>query len=86
MDFKTLILRFKTDREVNRNVAGFRGFIARQFPDSVLLHQHDGEKFVYSYPLVQYKIINSSLMIIGIGEGMEPIRRVYSEIEYIKLG
>ncbi len=85
MDFKTLILRFKTDRKVIRNVAGFRGFIARQFPDSVLLHQHNGEKFVYSYPLVQYKIINSSLMIVGIGDGIEALRRVYSEIGYVEL-
>lgn len=86
MDLKTLILTFKTDPGVKQAAANLRGFIARKFPDPVLLHQHNGEKLVYSYPWVQYKIINGLLMIIGISEGLESLSGIYSQIECIELG
>ena len=86
MGFKTLILALKTDRNVMQPAATLRGFIARRFLESLLLHQHNGEKFIYSYPWVQYKAIDGSLMIIGINEGIEPLRELYSELQSIKLG
>jgi len=51
-----------------------------------LLHQHSADKFIYSYPLVQYKMINSAPMVIGINDGAEVLKQVYDKYEEIKLG
>jgi len=86
MEMSNLILTFRIDCIVNRVAPKFRGFIARKFPDFVLLHQHSGKNFIYLYPLVQYKVINGLLMIVGISEGLEPLKEIYSNLEYVDLG
>ncbi len=86
MDFDTITLVFKADHNVKQPAATLRGFIARRFSEIVVLHQHNGQKNIYSYPWVQYKVIDGVLMIIGISEGVEPLREVYSELQSIELG
>ncbi len=50
-----------------------RGFMGNKYKDIDLLHNHQDEKFIYRYPLVQYKIIKNIPMIIGVNEGAEAI-------------
>jgi hypothetical protein len=68
------ILKVKFDRLLDQRVKvkDLRGALANLYPHEQLLHQHrvDG-KLNYSYPLIQYKIINNECLIIGIKEGAE---------------
>jgi hypothetical protein len=64
-----------------------RGFVADKFPDHILLHQHTGEEgYIYTYPKVQYKILDGVPMIIGIEEGGDVLREVYPKIKILELG
>lgn len=68
------ILKLEFDRPLVRKVKAtdLRRAIANLYPEKQLLHQHrrDG-KVNYSYPLVQYKIINGERILIGFKEGAE---------------
>lgn len=71
---KHLVLRF------NNKIAHFelpllRGAINEVLKDrsSVLFHNHEGEGFRYSYPLIQYKRINQQAALVCINEGTEAI-------------
>jgi len=86
MNLKTLIIILKTDLKVNQAAAKLRGFIACKFPDHILLHQHNGDKFVYSYPWVQYKVIDEHLIVVGINEGLDDLKKIYTDINSINLG
>jgi hypothetical protein len=46
-----------------------RGAVAGRFPDNPLFHQHDGDRFVYRYPQVQYRWDRHGPLILGLGEG-----------------
>ncbi len=73
-------------RPIRRDVPKFRGFFATKFKQYPLLHQHDGDKFLYEYPLVQYKIIDGVPMIIGINEGANVLEIIHDKFEEINLG
>jgi len=68
------ILKFEFDCPLVREAKAtdLRRAIANLYPEKQLLHQHrkDG-KVNYSYPLVQYKIINGEPILIGFKEGAE---------------
>jgi hypothetical protein len=55
---------------------GLRGYVGRQYPEDTLLHNHRDGSFVYSYPRVQYKIINNCGYIIGLAEGAEAVKKI----------
>lgn len=49
--------------------AGVRGAVGRLFPEAPLLHHHNGQRLLYAYPLVQFKVINGVAVILGLAEG-----------------
>lgn len=63
-----------------------RGAVASKFPGYTLLHHHiNGNRLLYLYPKIQYKIINHKPMIIGINEGIKVLKRIYSDVEELKI-
>jgi hypothetical protein len=44
-----------------------RGALGDSFWDNPLFHQHDGERVVYRYPLVQYRWDEGGPLIVGLG-------------------
>ena len=86
MDIQTLNLRLKSDKEIHSHGNKLRGFFARKFNEYALLHQHQGNKFIYSYPLIQYKILDKTPHIIGINEGIDVLKEIYDGYDTIKLG
>jgi hypothetical protein len=48
-----------------------RGYISSKYSENDILHNHIGNKFIYRYPLVQYKLIAKNPIIIGINEGAD---------------
>jgi len=63
-----------------------RGFFATKFTEYTELHQHNADKFIYRYPVVQYKMIGNTPMVIGINEGAEVLKQIYDEYQEIRLG
>ncbi len=64
-----------------------RGYFGNLFKEkSPLLHNHyESGKLRYSYPLVQYKIIDSVPMLLGINEGAELLIELFLKIKELKL-
>jgi len=86
MLLKTLTLKLESDKKITENAHQLRGFFAAKFNEYVLLHQHKAGKFVYSYPLIQYKMIDSIPTIISIDEGTEVLKEIYDGYDSLKLG
>lgn len=86
MKLKFLNLSLKTNTQITHSATMLRGFVASRFPEQPILHQHEGDGFVYLYPRVQYKIIDGVARIIGIDEGVEVLKGIYNKINKLKLG
>lgn len=77
MEHRITIVSF--DKKINyKELVAFRGAIANLFSDNTIYHNHDGDSFVYHYPLVQYKIINGQISIIGIDKGADSVESNFS--------
>lgn len=86
MNIRTFTLILKTDKKVEEYAEKLRGYVGNEFSQYPILHHHAKEKYIYSYPLVQYKILEGTPIIIGIEEGAETLRNVYREIDQLTLG
>lgn len=86
MMFDTAVLILNTDRPVKEPVAKLRGFIGDQFPDYSLLHHHVEDGYLYTYPKVQYKIIEGAPLMIGIDEGAKVLKEISGDIKRLELG
>ena len=63
-----------------------RGAVASKFPGYTLLHHHiNKNQLLYLYPKIQYKIVNHTTLIIGINEGIDVLKRIYSDIGELKI-
>lgn len=60
----------------NRDSEKIRGYISNRYIENDLLHNHDGNKFIYRYPLVQYKVIDNIPTIIGINEAANIVAKI----------
>lgn len=86
MKLKTLILTMQSDKTINENAVKLRGFFAKEFDEYILLHHHRGNRFIYKYPLIQYKIIKDVPIIVSISEGVEVLKIIYDKYHSINLG
>ncbi len=86
MKYNIVKLSLKTDNHISATPSKVRGFIGRQFSEFSILHNHiNNGKFMFSYPLVQYKIIDDVIVIIGIDEGGEILKKISSELSILNL-
>jgi len=86
MILHTFTLTLGSTRPIHGTAPELRGFFATKFTEYIELHQHDADKFVYRYPVVQYKMINNVPTVIGINEGAEVLKKIYDEYQEIRLG
>ena len=78
MKTKLLYVLFRNELHVSE-IELFRGAILSQMPSSIVLfHNHIGEKFRYSYPLIQYKRFKNRAFIVCISDGVEAIGNLFS--------
>ncbi len=63
-----------------------RGFFATSFNEHALLHQHVTDKLIYKYPLIQYKMLDRTPLVLGINEGADVLKEIYDKFSEIKLG
>lgn len=71
---KYLTLRFK-NKISHHELPMLRGAINETLNNksNVLFHNHEGDGFRYSYPLIQYKRINQQAALVCINEGTEAV-------------
>ena len=86
MNLKTFTLTLSSTRPIQGTSSELRGFFATKFTEYSLLHQHNADRLIYRYPLVQYKMIDGAPMVIGINDGAEVLKQVYDKYDEIKLG
>ena len=86
MKYNILNLILKTDLKITASPTKVRGFLGNKYKEYPILHNHYGnDKFLYSYPYVQYKIIDGNIVIIGIDEGADLLKKIASELETLTL-
>ncbi len=85
MFLKTITLKLESDKQIEGKAHQLRGFFASKFNEYILLHQHQQDKFIYTYPLIQYKMLGDIPTIIGIEEGMEVLKEIYDGYDSLKL-
>ncbi len=80
---RVLLLRFKNNIHKNE-VSLLRGAVIHAINknDDILFHNHEGNKFRYSYPLIQYKRINQKGAIICVNEGTDVIGNFFSQCNF----
>lgn len=86
MNLKILRLTLHSDAPMRGDAAKLRGFFATSFNEHSLLHQHVTDKLIYKYPLIQYKMLDGSPLVLGIDEGAEVLKEIYDKFNEIKLG
>lgn len=85
MILKTFTLTLTSTRPIRGSATQLRGFFATKFNDYILLHQHNADKLIYKYPLVQYKMIDKTPTVIGINEGAEVLKDIYDKYDEVNL-
>lgn len=87
MKLKTFTLTLESDKPIIEEPSKLRGFFATKFSEYILLHHHtNADKFLYKYPLVQYKTIDKKPTILGINQGAEVLKEIYDKYDTIRLG
>ena len=79
MNLKILRLTLRSDSPMQGDGAKLRGFFATSFNEYAPLHQHNTDKLIYRYPLIQYKMINGNPLVLGIDEGAEVLKEIYDK-------
>jgi hypothetical protein len=86
MILRTFTLTVGSTRPIYGSAHELRGFFATKFNEYAELHQHNADKFIYRYPVVQYKMIGNVPTVIGINEGAEVLKQIFDEYDEIRLG
>ena len=86
MKYNIVNLIMKTDSKMQSNPTKIRGYFGNRYRQYPILHNHySNDKFLYSYPFVQYKIINGDIVIVGIDEGGDILKEISPEISSLTL-
>ena len=85
MKINTSYLVLKTNRKVKQDASKLRGYIGNQFEYPLLHNHYAGDKTLYSYPLVQYHVIDGQASILGIEEGADLLKDIADDITELKL-
>ena len=78
-----MYVKYPSIRIEKRNSAKIRGYFGNKFIDSVMLLNHLGDKFLYSYPVVQYKTLKDIPLIIAIQNGIPTLHNAIMNTEEI---
>jgi hypothetical protein len=88
MDLEITEYRLNLGRPLSPGEAThLRGFFGTAFADEERVHNHrtDGS-LVYDYPRVQFKVLDRTAHLIGVGDGGGVVERLWRETEVARLG
>jgi len=87
MKLKVSYLILKTNSPIKEKPSQLRGYIGKKFGEYPILHHHlKNNEFLYTYPRVQYKVINGAAFILGIEEGARILKEISDTLNEIVLG
>jgi len=82
MKIQYAILKFDELNLKPRDAEKIRGYFSKMFSENVLFHHHtNGKKLIYSYPFIQYKILENKPFIIGIEKGSDELTNIFLQIK-----
>jgi hypothetical protein len=82
-----ILVTFSDVRMRASEIPKLRGYFAQKFPENHLFHNHlPGNALSFKMPLIQYRIIQGSPALLGIGEGIDLMKKIFFEIEELKIG
>jgi hypothetical protein len=80
---RILIIRF-TNEIASHEIKLFRGAVIHALDhNNVLFHNHLDNKFLYNYPLIQYKRINKRAAIVCVNQGTDAIGDFFSSHNFM---
>lgn len=82
---KTLEMTFEGTEEFRGDANQIRGFFASKFNEYDLLHNHNTDRFCYRYPLVQYKVLDRTPLVVGVNEGAEILKGLFDKFDTVTL-
>ncbi len=85
MNIRQSVLRLMTNAPIKVPGQALRGYIASLYPACPIVHNHDGKRYLYIYPRIQYRVSKGDAYIIGIEEGDEIVREIYMKVERLEL-
>ena len=83
MEIQYAIVKFENINLQSRQGDKLRGYFANKYRENELIHNHKGDKLIYQYPKVQYKIVDGVPLVCGIAEGAEVIPNIGFETDSI---
>ncbi len=87
MEVKKALLTFTETNLRKADIPKFRGYLSKKYPKYDLIHNHlKNGKLRYSYPLIQFKAVNSHPTIIAINDGINILKEVFLDLGDIKIG
>lgn len=87
MEIKSSYLVLKTNTSLKENPSKLRGYLGERFREHSLLHHHVQDAgYLYTYPLIQYKVIDGQACILGIEEGAGVLKEISDDIDKLVLG
>lgn len=79
---RTLVIKFENLIETYE-IPAFRGAVLSKVPpELVLFHNHVGDGFRLSYPLIQYKRLGRKATIVCLGEGTDDIGAFFENADF----
>lgn len=74
---RTLLVHFENQISPQQ-ISSFRGaIIARVGWENRVFHNHEDDKLIYKYPLIQYKVIAKKASLYCLGEGVDEIHHFF---------
>lgn len=83
MEVEYSIVRFENISMQTRQGDKLRGYFANKYKENELIHNHRGDKLIYQYPKIQYKVIEGIPLVCGIEEGARLICGIGFETDSI---
>jgi len=80
---RTLLVQFENELPAHK-ITAFRGAVVEKVGrEHILYHQHKSDtEVLYTYPLIQYKIIHNKPCIICLGEGVDEIHKLFNHASW----
>ncbi len=76
-----------TDKPVRKTPYQVKGSIMKKYPKSDIVPMLNGSyRKKYLYPRVQVKILNEKIYFLGIGEGVNPVKRLIKNLKILDFG
>jgi hypothetical protein len=86
-NIKTIAVRVFTDKPVRKTPYQVKGVLMNQFSDEEIVPMLDGSyRQQFLYPRVQVKILNEQIYIVGINEGVDPIKSIAKKMDFMDFG